>query len=175
MSSWRSWRTSQASKSLYFLIPDNIKRYSQASYRLYYPSALALGNALSDLPFSAVRLLLYNAIVYFMANLHRSWGAFWTFHLFSYMAFLSIQALFRTLGFFFSSYDAAFRMGGFLVTGLAFFTGYLIPVQQMKRWLFWVVSRTFPTFYNHSVLVSTQFYLNPMASGECALYWNQRR
>lgn len=79
-----------------------------------------------------------------MANLHRSWGAFWTFHFFSYVAFLSVQGLFRTLGFFFSSYDAAFRMGGFLVTGLVFFTGYLIPVQQMKRWLFWMVSRTFP-------------------------------
>jgi len=149
VSSWRSRCTLQASTSLYFVIPDNIKRYSQASYSLYYPSALALGNALSDLPFSAVRLLIYNVIVYFMANLHRSWAAFWTFHLFSYMAFLSIQGLFRTLGFFFSSFDAAFRMGGCLVTGLAFSTGYLIPVQEMKRWSFWIVSRTFPTFYKH--------------------------
>jgi ABC-type multidrug transport system permease subunit len=121
----------------------------QTSYSLYYPSALALGNALSELPFSAVRVLLFDVIVYFMANLHRSGDAFWTFHLFNYMAFLSIQGLFRTLGYLFSSYDAVFRLGAFLITGLVFFTGYLIPVQQMKRWLFWLVSRTFLTCYKH--------------------------
>jgi ATP-binding cassette, subfamily G (WHITE), member 2, SNQ2 len=81
-----------------------------------------------------------------MANLHRSGKAFWTFHLFNYMAFLSIQGLFRTLGLFFSSYDAAFRLGALLITNLVFYTGYLIPVQQMKKWLFWVVSRTLPTY-----------------------------
>jgi ATP-binding cassette, subfamily G (WHITE), member 2, SNQ2 len=80
-----------------------------------------------------------------MVDLHRSADAFWTFHLFNYMAFLSIQGLFRTLGFFFSSYDAAFRMGAFLVTALVSYTGYLIPVQQMKKWLFWIVSGTCQT------------------------------
>jgi ATP-binding cassette, subfamily G (WHITE), member 2, PDR len=83
-------------------------------------------------------------MIYFMANLHRSGGAFWTFHLFNYMAFLAIQGLFRTLGFFFSSCEAAFRLGAFLVTGLVLSTGYLIPVQRMKRWLFWIVSRSLP-------------------------------
>jgi ABC-type multidrug transport system permease subunit len=112
----------------------------QTSYNLYRPSALALGNALSDLPFSIVRVLIYDVIIYFMVNLRRSGDAFWTFHLFNYMAFLSIQGIFRTLGFFFSSYDAAFRLGAFLVTGLVLYTGYLIPVQQMNKWLFWIVS-----------------------------------
>lgn len=112
----------------------------QTSYSLYRPSALALGNAFSDLPFSIIRVLVYDIIVYFMANLYRSGDAFWTFHLFNYMAFLSIQGIFRTLGFFFSSYDAAYRLGAFLVTGLVFYTGYLIPVNQMKQWLSWIVS-----------------------------------
>jgi ABC-type multidrug transport system permease subunit len=118
----------------------------QTSYSLYRPSALALGNALSDLPFSVVRVLVFDVIIYFMAHLRRSGVAFWTFHLFNYMAFLAIQGLFRTLGFFFSSYEAAFRLGAFLVTGLVLGTGYLIPVQQMKKWLFWIVSRSLPTF-----------------------------
>lgn len=127
------------------MVSNYIQYRLQASYSLYRPSALALGNILSDLPFSAVRVLLYDSIVYLMANLHRSGDAFWIFHLFNYMAFLSIQGLFRTLGFLFSSHESAYRMGAFLVTGLVFYTGYLIPVQQMKRWLFWIVSRTLPT------------------------------
>ena len=118
----------------------------QTSYSLYRPSALALGNALSDLPFSVVRVLVYDVIIYFMAHLRRTGAAFWTFHLFNYMAFLTIQGLFRTLGFFFSSHEAAFRLGAFLVTGLVLGTGYLIPVQEMKKWLFWIVSRSLPTF-----------------------------
>lgn len=120
---------------------STIFNWVQTGYSLYRPSALALGNALSDLPFSIVRVLVYDIIVYFMANLHRSGDAFWTFHLFNYMAFLSTQGIFRTLGFFFSSYDAAYRLGAFLITCLVFYTGYLIPVHQMKRWLFWIVSR----------------------------------
>jgi len=99
-----------------------------------------------------------------MANLHRSGGAFWTFHLFNYMAFLAIQGLFRTLGFCFSSCEAAFRLGAFLVTGLVLSTGYLIPVQQMKRWLFWIVSRSLPLVVDAKHKV--QFYLNPMSYGE---------
>jgi ATP-binding cassette subfamily G (WHITE) protein 2 (SNQ2) len=118
----------------------------QTSYSLYRPSALALGNGLSDLPFSVVRVLVYDVIIYFIAHLRRTGAAFWTFHLFNYMAFLTIQGLFRTLGFFFSSYEAAFRLGAFLVTGLVLGTGYLIPVQEMKKWLFWIVSRSLPTF-----------------------------
>lgn len=81
-----------------------------------------------------------------MANLRRSGDAFWTFHLFNYVVFLSIQGLFRTLGFVFSSYDAAFRLGAFLVTSLVLSTGYLIPVHEMKRWLFWTVSCSLSTY-----------------------------
>ncbi|KAI0307355.1 ABC-2 type transporter-domain-containing protein [Multifurca ochricompacta] len=129
--------------------------HKQTSYSLYRPSALALGNTLSDIPFSAARVLIYDIIVYFMANLHRSGSSFWTFHLFNYMAFLSTQGFFRTLGLFFSSYDAAFRLGAFFVTNLVFYTGYLIPVEQMKKWLFWI------------------FYLNPMAYAFSGLMENE--
>ncbi|KAI9507719.1 ABC-2 type transporter-domain-containing protein [Russula earlei] len=127
----------------------------QGRYSLYRPSALALGNALSDLPFSSIRVLVYDVIIYFMVDLHRSWDAFGTFHLFNYMAFLSIQGLFRTLGFFFSSYDTAYRFGAFLVTGLVSSTGYLIPVHDMKKWLSWI------------------FYVNPMAYAFSGLMQNE--
>ena len=82
-----------------------------------------------------------------MANLHRSGDAFWTFHIFNYITFLSIQGLFRTMGYLFSSYDAAFCLGAFLVTGLVFCTGYLIPLRQMKKWMFWMVRHSLLTCY----------------------------
>ena len=54
----------------------------QTNYALYRPAAVAIANTLSDIPFSAVRVFIYNIIIYFMANLSRSAGGFFTYHLF---------------------------------------------------------------------------------------------
>ncbi|TFY82436.1 hypothetical protein EWM64_g1573 [Hericium alpestre] len=110
----------------------------QTNYSLYRPSAVALGNTLADIPFSAVRIFLYDIIVYFMAHLYRSGSAFWTFHLFNYLAFLAMQGFFRSFGLFCSNYDTAFRLSVFFIPNLIQSTGYFIPVEQMKRWLFWI-------------------------------------
>ncbi|TFY71815.1 hypothetical protein EVG20_g1190 [Dentipellis fragilis] len=110
----------------------------QTSYSLYRPSAVALGNTLADLPFSAVRLFLYDVIVYFMAHLYRNGGGFWTFHLFNYLAFIAMQGFFRSFGLLCSNYDAAFRLSSFFIPNLILYTGYMIPVNEMKRWLFWI-------------------------------------
>ena len=63
----------------------------QTSYKLFRPAALSLANTIADLPFSIVRILLFDIIVYFMTGLVRNGGAFWTFHILIYMAFLTMQ------------------------------------------------------------------------------------
>ena len=54
----------------------------QTGYSLYRPAAIAIANTLADMPFSAVRILIYNIIIYFMTGLDRSAGGFFTFELF---------------------------------------------------------------------------------------------
>lgn len=54
----------------------------QTGYSLYRPSAIAIANTLADIPFSAVKVFIYNIIIYFMSGLARNGGGFWTFHLF---------------------------------------------------------------------------------------------
>ena len=54
----------------------------QTGYSLYRPAAIAIANTLADIPFSAVRILIYNIIIYFMSGLKRSAGGFFTYHLF---------------------------------------------------------------------------------------------
>jgi CDP-diglyceride synthetase len=63
----------------------------QTSYSMYRPSAIAVANTIADLPFSAARVLVFNLPVYFMSNLSRTAGGFWTFHLFNYVAYLTMQ------------------------------------------------------------------------------------
>ena len=65
---------------------------------MYRASAIALANTLADLPFSAVRVLLFDIIVFFMSGLSRSAGSFFTYHLFNYLAYLCMQGFFRTFG-----------------------------------------------------------------------------
>jgi ATP-binding cassette subfamily G (WHITE) protein 2 (SNQ2) len=81
---------------------------------------------LADLPFSATRLIIFDIIIYFMTNLSRSAGGFFTFHLFQYVAFLAmqvdspehdmqtarshvLQSFFRLFGILCSNFDTAFR------------------------------------------------------------------
>ncbi|KAG6831973.1 hypothetical protein H0H87_003308 [Tephrocybe sp. NHM501043] len=119
----------------------------QTSYSMYRPSAIALANTLSDLPFSASRVLVYNIIVYFLSGLHNSAGAFFTFHVFNYVAYLAMQGFFRTFGLVCSNFDSAFRLAVFFIPNFVQYAGYIIPVDSMKRWLFWI------------------YYINPVAYG----------
>ncbi|KAI0031252.1 ABC-2 type transporter-domain-containing protein [Vararia minispora EC-137] len=128
----------------------------QASYCLYRPSALSLANTLADLPFSAVRLFIYDVIVYFMAGLVYNAGAFWTFHLINYLAFLSMQGFFRVFGQLCSNFDQAFRLGSFFVPNIIFYVGYMVPIQKMKRWLFWIFYID-PMQYAYSALMENEF------------------
>ncbi|KAI0789262.1 ABC-2 type transporter-domain-containing protein [Abortiporus biennis] len=117
----------------------------QTSYSLYRPAAIAIANTLADIPFSAVRILIYDIIIYFMTHLARSAGGFFTYHLFIYLAFLTMQGFFRTFGLLCSNFDIAFRLATFFVPNMVQYAGYMIPVFQMKRWLFWI------------------FYINPLS------------
>lgn len=110
----------------------------QTGYSLYRPSAIAVANTLADMPFSALRIIIFNIIVYFLSGLHRSGGAFWTFHLFNYLAYLVMQGFFRTFGLICFNFDSAFRLAVFFIPNFIEYTGYILPVIKMKRWLFWI-------------------------------------
>ncbi|KAJ7109815.1 ABC-2 type transporter-domain-containing protein [Mycena epipterygia] len=117
----------------------------QTNYSMYRASATALANTLADLPFSAARVLVFNLPVYFMTNLNRSAGGFFTFHLINYIAYLSMQGFFRTFGMLCTNFHTAFRLAVFFIPNFVEYTGYVIPVIRMKRWLFWI------------------YYINPIA------------
>ena len=110
----------------------------QTGFGFYRPSALGVANTLADIPFSASRILVSNIIIYFMSNLSRSAGGFFTFHLFTYVAFLTMQGFFRTMGMLCTNFDAAFRLAVLFVPNFIAYAGYIIPAFEMKRWLFWI-------------------------------------
>ena len=143
------------------------------SYGFYRPAAYQIANTLADMPFSAARIFIYDIIIYFMTHLARSPGRFFTFHLINYTAFLTMQGFFRTIGLFFGDYHTAYRMAMAIFPNLITYVGYIIPINQMKRWLFWIVSLIvlgpLPLITSHY----WQFYINPLSYGWSALMENE--
>jgi ABC-type multidrug transport system ATPase subunit len=129
----------------------------QTGYGFYRPAAVQIANTLADMPFSATRILIYDIVIYFMSHLARSAGGFFTFHLVNYVAFLAMQGFFRTIGLFCSNYHTAIRVAVAIFPNLALYAGYMIPINQMRRWLFWV------------------FYINPVSYAWSALMENEFR
>ena len=71
-----------------------------------------------------------------------------------YLAFLTMQGFFRSFGLMYSSFHTAFRMSAIFVPNMIQYAGYMIPVDNMKRWLFWIVS----WFHTAVVIVLNQAY-----------------
>ncbi|EJC98670.1 uncharacterized protein FOMMEDRAFT_170902 [Fomitiporia mediterranea MF3/22] len=130
--------------------------HKQSAYGFYRPAAVALSNTLADLPFSASRIFVFNVIVYFMPHLSWTAGGFFTFHLFTYLAYLAMQGFFRTMGLLCVNFDSAFRIATFFVPNMISYAGYIIPIFDMKRWLFWI-SYINPLYYAFSGCMENEF------------------
>ncbi|KAF8743104.1 ABC transporter, partial [Rhizoctonia solani] len=129
--------------------------YKQLSYRFYRGSALSVAQTITDLPLSSIRVLLFSIIIYFMCGLDRNAGAFFTFYLFIYITFLAMTAFFRLIGIVCSGYEVAARLAAVIITFMVTYAGYMIPVQAMKRWLFWIWN---PLNYGFASMMENEFY-----------------
>ncbi|WOO79751.1 ABC transporter G family member 14 [Vanrija pseudolonga] len=129
--------------------------FRQVGYRFYRPSAYAVAAVVSDVPFNASNIFLFSIILYFMGGLVSNGGAFWTFYLFVLITFLVMAGFFRTLGVATQDYNVAARLASVLISLMVTYTGYMIPVFRMKRWLFWL------------------YYLNPLSYGYEAIFANE--
>jgi len=69
------------------------------AYTFYRPSALYIAQVGVDLVFAATQILIFSIIVYFMSDLKREPGAFFTYFLIIVTGYLAMTLFFRTVGF----------------------------------------------------------------------------
>lgn len=105
---------------------------------MYRPAALTLASTLADAPLNSAKILMFCIVIYFLTGLSQSAGAFFTFYIIVLAGFFSLAALFRLLGTLCSSFDIVARLAAIVITTLVLYSGYLVPVFSMKRWLFWI-------------------------------------
>ncbi|KAI2628522.1 ABC-2 type transporter-domain-containing protein [Hypoxylon sp. NC1633] len=111
------------------------------AYAFHRPSALWIAQIFVDTAFSASQILIFSIIVYFMTNLTRTAGAFFTFYLLILVGNIAMTLYFRIIGCLSPDFDYAIKFAVVTVTLFILTSGYLIQYQSQQvwlRWIFWI-------------------------------------
>jgi ATP-binding cassette subfamily G (WHITE) protein 2 (PDR) len=91
-----------------------------------------------DLPNKMLTSVLFNITLYFMTNLRRTPGAFFTFYLFSFTCVLAMSMVFRTIGALSRSLAQAMAPAAVFILALVIYTGFAVPIRDMHPWFRWI-------------------------------------
>lgn len=108
------------------------------AYAFHRPSALWIAQIIVDQAFAASQIMVFSIIVYFMTNLYRSAGAFFTFYLMILSGNIAMTLFFRILGCISPDFDYAIKFAVIIITFFVTTSGYLIQYQSEKVWLRWI-------------------------------------
>ncbi|KAL4724201.1 ATP-binding cassette transporter snq2 [Fusarium chlamydosporum] len=111
------------------------------AYAFHRPSALWIAQIFVDQVFAASQILLFCIIVYFMTNLVRDAGAFFTFFLMILSGNIGMTLFFRIIGCVSPDFDYAIKFAVIVITLFVVTSGYIIQYAQEQvwlRWIFWI-------------------------------------
>ncbi|CAO2652844.1 Nn.00g022550.m01.CDS01 [Neocucurbitaria sp. VM-36] len=131
------------------------------SYAFYHPSAEAIAGIVADIPVKFLQSVVFNIVLYFLAQLRYTAGQFFLFFLVTYMATFVMAAIFRTTAAVTKTASQAMAGAGVLVLVLVIYTGFVIRIPEMPvyfGWLRWIN----PIFYSVSntdmIITSNEFH-----------------
>jgi ATP-binding cassette, subfamily G (WHITE), member 2, SNQ2 len=127
------------------------------SFRFYRPAAFAIAQTVVDVPLVFIQVLIFDVVVYFMANLQRTASQFFISLLFLFILTMTMYSFFRALGALLGSLDAATRVTGIAIQALVVYTGYLIPPRKMHPWFSWL-RWVNPVQYGFEALLTNEYY-----------------
>ena len=108
------------------------------AYAFHRPSALWIAQIFVDQAFAATQIMVFSIIVYFMTNLARSAGGFFTFYLMILSGNIAMTLFFRIIGCLSPDFDYAVKFAVVTITLFIVTSGYLIQYQSEHVWLRWI-------------------------------------
>lgn len=123
----------------------------------YRPAAYAIAQTVVDIPLVLVQVLIFDLVVYFMADLARTPSQFFISLLIIWILTMTMYSFFRAVGALCKSLDVATRITGVAIQALVVYTGYLIPPQKMHPWFKWLIWIN-PVQYGFEALMANEFY-----------------
>ncbi|KAL1957338.1 hypothetical protein VTO42DRAFT_6127 [Malbranchea cinnamomea] len=109
-----------------------------ARYAFYHPFAEAIASMLCDTPYKIINSFTFNIPLYFMTNLRRDAGAFFTYWLFSVVTTFTMSMIFRTIAASSRTLSQALVPAAILILGMVIYTGFVIPTRNMLGWSRWM-------------------------------------
>ncbi|EOD43398.1 putative abc multidrug protein [Neofusicoccum parvum UCRNP2] len=101
------------------------------SYAFYRPFTEALAGIVADIPVKFVISVVFNIILYFLANLRREPAQFFIYFLVSYLITMVMTALFRFIAASTKTISSALAMAGVTFLIIIAYTGFSLPVPYM--------------------------------------------
>ncbi|QBM88980.1 ATP-binding cassette, subfamily G (WHITE), member 2, SNQ2 [Metschnikowia aff. pulcherrima] len=129
----------------------------QRNYKLYHPAAYALADSISFIPVSVLTNIAFCLILYFLANLKREAGKFFTFVLFSNLVSLAMNYLFKATAAWNKSIAGANAIGGVFILAALMYSSYMIQRPSMHPWFKWI-SYINPVLYAFEAMLATEFH-----------------
>jgi len=112
---------------------------------------------LTDMPYKIGNAIIFNIILYFMANLRREPGPFFFFLLISFFLTLSMSMLFRTMASLSRTLSQALAPATIVILAIITFTGFAVPMQYMPTWCRWIKYIN-PVAYGFESLLINEFH-----------------
>jgi len=111
---------------------------------------------ITDLPYKITNAFTFNITLYFMTNLNRHPGNFFYFVLISFMMTLVMSMLFRTIASMSRTLSQAMAPAAVLILGIVIYTGFALPVPNMRGWARWM-NYMDPVAYGFESLMINEF------------------
>ncbi|KAF2204557.1 ABC multidrug transporter-like protein [Delitschia confertaspora ATCC 74209] len=127
------------------------------SYAFYHPFTEAVAGIVADIPVKLVQAVVFNIVLYFLAELRYTAGQFFLFFIVTYMATFIMAAIFRTTAAVTKTASQAMAGAGVLVLILVIYTGFVIRIPEMKVWFSWLRWIN-PIFYAFEILLANEFH-----------------
>lgn len=141
--------------------PIVLRQYKAA---MYHPFVESMALTLVDIPITLVTIVLFCITLYFLSDLQRSAGQFFTFFLFVFTMTLTMKAWFRAVTSAVKGPAPAQTVAGLSIMVLTLYTGYTIPQPSMIGALKWI-SYINPMKYGFEGLMVNEFHT---LHGQCA-------
>ncbi|KAH9984294.1 putative ABC multidrug transporter [Xylariaceae sp. FL0662B] len=127
------------------------------SYAFYHPIAEGVASMICDVPFKLVNSFMFHIPIYFMTNLRRTAGAFFTYWFFTFMTVLTMSMAFRMIGSLSRTLGQSMPPCSTIVVLAIICTGFVIPPSYMVPWLGWFRWIS-PVSYTYESLMINEYH-----------------
>ncbi|OSX66785.1 hypothetical protein POSPLADRAFT_1128402 [Postia placenta MAD-698-R-SB12] len=132
---WVTFTTSTEIPALFSQRPIVLKHFRAA---MYHPLLDSLSLTLLDIPITLFTTGLFSVIIYFLADLHDSFGRFITFTLVLLLITFTMKGLFRAVATSFKSPAPAQALAGLIMMFSVLYMGFILPMPTMIGALKWI-------------------------------------